>query len=447
MMILRIIKKTIEEYNLIEKNDIVLVGLSGGADSVCLTHALYCLKYELGIKLYTAHLNHGIRGAEAERDEEFAKNFSERLGIECFVKHADIPFEAKKSGRSEEAEGRLARYSFFETLCREKNITKIATAHNKNDNAETLLMNFMRGSSLGGLSGIPFKRGNIVRPLINVQRDEIEQYCRVNNLEYVTDSTNLADDYTRNKIRHTFIPLIQNEFNSNFMTTVTENASLIKDDSEYLANTAEKLYKENVKNNSIDCTSLLKMHMSMQRRVVRLMLKNAYGTLGDIPSKYTEDILSLAEKESGKSINLLGDVTARNEYGKLIIEKKITECEPFSYEIQVGTTIPIPELNCTAEAEYTDKKENDGAIYLSCPSGEENKIIIRSRKAGDKFSPVGMSGTKKVKQYFIDKKIPRDKRQLVPIIEIDGCIASVGDRADKKFMFCEKGIRIKFKNI
>ena len=154
-MILNKIKQTLTEYNMINEGDSIIVGLSGGADSVCLTHSLWSLKDELGIRLYTAHLNHGIRGDEALRDECFVRDFSEKLGIRCFVKNADIPKIANESGCSEETVGRRIRYEFFKELCEKYDIKKIATAHNKNDNAETLVMNFMRGSGIGGLCGIP----------------------------------------------------------------------------------------------------------------------------------------------------------------------------------------------------------------------------------------------------------------------------------------------------
>ena len=189
-MVLDIIKKTLREYNLLNNGDSVLVGLSGGADSVCLTHALWSLKDEFDIKLYTAHINHGIRGEEAKRDELFAENFSKKLGIECFVLNADIPQIAKDTNVSEETAGRNVRYNFFNKLCEKYDINKVATAHNRNDNAETLIMNFMRGSTTNGLCGIPYVRGNIIRPILNVSRDEIEKYCSDNGLEYMTDSTN-----------------------------------------------------------------------------------------------------------------------------------------------------------------------------------------------------------------------------------------------------------------
>ena len=420
-MVLKKIRQTLAEYNMIDKGGSVLIGLSGGADSVCLTHALWQLKDELGIKLYTAHLNHGIRGNEAQRDEVFARVFSEKLGIECFVKNADIPAIAGKTGDSEETAGRKIRYEFFLELCKKYNISKIATAHNKNDNAETLLMNFMRGSSTGGLCGIPYTRGNIIRPILNVSREEIEQYCAKNGLDYVTDSTNLKDDYTRNKIRHKLIPFIQREFNSNFVNTVSDNCG------------------------AVSVRQLKEQPAALRRRIVRYMLKDVYKELCDISSGYVSDILALTAKQSGTKIQLADNVTARIEYGKLIIERDMALSQSFCYEFRCGETGEIPEIQKKVSISQTDKRKKDGAVYLSC--GAQDKIVIRSRCNGDKFYPDGMTGSKKVKDYFINEKIPKEKRNSVPIIEINGTVAAVGRRVDRNFLFKDSGIRIEFSNL
>lgn len=439
-MVLDIIKKTLREYNLINKGDSVLVGLSGGADSVCLTHALWSLKDEFDMELYTAHINHGIRGEEANRDELFAENFSEKLGIKCFVLNVDIPEIAKDTNVSEETAGRNVRYKFFNELCKTHNINKVATAHNRNDNAETLLMNFMRGSTTNGLCGIPYIRENIIRPILNVSRDDIEQYCSDNGLEYMTDSTNLTEEYTRNKIRHTLLPYIQKEFNESFIKTVTENACLIKDDSDYLDIIAEDFYKKHVKNCTVEIKNIKTTNIAVKRRVVRYMLRDIYNGLNDISSKYVSDILSLADKTSGRQINLPNGIIAKNEYGKIILEHIIEEIQQYEVSINIGETLAISELNKKVCVSKTNTRSKDGAIYIS--SDNFDKIIVRSRRNGDKFQPMGMNGTKKLKEYFIDKKIPKDKRNGVPIIEINGKIAAVGNRIDKCFEFKDKGIKI-----
>ncbi|MBQ8301108.1 MAG: tRNA lysidine(34) synthetase TilS [Clostridia bacterium] len=445
-MVLNIIRQTISEYRLLNKGDKVLIGLSGGADSVCLTYALCALKEELGIEIAAAHLNHGIRGEEALRDEVFAQRFSATLGIKCHIRTADIPHIAQQNEISEETAGRNARYEFFDELCKEFGYTKIATAHNKNDNAETILMNFMRGSGITGLCGIPFSRDNIIRPIINVSRYDIEKYCNENNLEYVTDSTNLTDEYTRNKVRNVLIPLIQKEFNSNFINTITDNSMLIKADCEYIEKQALETYRKIVKNSSVEISELLSSDISISRRVIRLMLKNIYGSLDGISAGYINDVLSILSKQSGTSINLVDNVIARIEYGKLIIERiSGNNTVTFEYEFSCDDERYISEIGKNVVISKVDTRNKDSAVYIG--TDYDKKIIIRNRRSGDKFYPFGMNGSKKVKEYFIDKKIPKDKRGLVPIIEIDGNIAAVGDRVDKRFMFKNSGIRIEFKEI
>lgn len=444
-MILNIIKQAIAEYNLFDSGSSVLVGLSGGADSVCLTHALHTLSEELDITVYTAHVNHGIRGEEALRDEQFARDFSESLGLKCFVKHADIPDIAKSEGISEETAGRKIRYGFFDEICKKHNIDYIATAHNKNDNAETLLMNFMRGSSTNGLCGIPYKRSNIIRPLLDAGRDEIEKYCKSYNLRYVMDSTNLFNSYTRNKIRNILLPFIKQEFNSGFVDTVTSNSRLIKEDNALLESMSKIFYDKNVHERGIASSILKTADIAIQRRVIRLMMSDVYGEISGIPAKYVSDVLRLLDNQSGANINLAGGIVVRNEFGKLVVDK-ISENEPFLYEAAVGDTVEIPQIKKRVTVMEALRRDGDkNTIFLSCDA--EKKIIVRSRKNGDKFYPVGMTGSKKVKHYFIDKKIPRNERERIPIIEINGEIASVGDRVDRRFCFENKGLRIKFEDI
>ena len=198
---------TIENHGMLQKNDRVIVALSGGADSVTLLDILNSVKEKYNLTIFLAHINHGLRGDEADRDENFCRELSQKYNAEIFVKKANVKELAKQQKISEELCGRNVRYSFFEELADKLN-AKIATAHTASDNAETLLFNIARGSSVAGVASIPPIRGRIIRPLIEVTRTRIEQYCSEHNLNYVTDSTNLTDDYTRNNIRHNVIPLL-----------------------------------------------------------------------------------------------------------------------------------------------------------------------------------------------------------------------------------------------
>ena len=221
----------LKKYNMLEKGGTVVVGLSGGADSVCLTHALWSIKDELDLTLVAAHVNHGIRGGEAQRDEDFCKAFCEKYGIEFKVLKADIPALSQQQGLGEEECGRKVRYEFFSSLAGENG--KIATAHNLNDNAETLLFNLTRGTALKGAGGIPPVRDNIIRPLILTPREEIERYCADNSLSFITDSTNLKNEYTRNKIRNIIIPQLK-EINSDAVSALAGFCEYAREDSVFL---------------------------------------------------------------------------------------------------------------------------------------------------------------------------------------------------------------------
>lgn len=205
--------------------DKIVVGLSGGADSVCLTHALVSLRDSLSLEVEAVHVNHGIRGEEALRDEKFCSDFCKSLGIKLTVFRFDIPLECKKTGESEEECGRRKRYECFKNTAGEN--AKIATAHNLNDSAETVLLNIVRGTGCKGLCGIPPIRGNIIRPLIMTSRDDIELYCKENSLDFVTDSTNLQNEYKRNVIRNVVFPTLQ-KMNPSVLSAfsrLTENAT------------------------------------------------------------------------------------------------------------------------------------------------------------------------------------------------------------------------------
>lgn len=431
---LKKVRNTIEKYGLLEKGDGVLIGLSGGADSVCLTHMLYTLRDELGIKIYTAHMNHCLRGESADRDERFAVSFSESLGIECITLRQNVRDYAKKRGVSEETAGRELRYAFFERIKSEYGLNKIATAHNRNDNAETVLMDFVRGSGLSGLCGIPIRRGDIIRPVMELSREEIEGYCAENGLEYVTDATNNETVYTRNKIRLELIPALQRDFNPNFTETVTRNAALLCEELDFIESKAEEAYK-NVVNGIIELEALNGFHIAIRRRVIIKMMK-ASG-IRDISSEYVENILSLANKgKSGSSVNLPGKNTAEIEYGRLFVGRAAEETEPFEYTLPLDEAVYIKELGVTARAELSEERD-----IFACDVGAE--IVIRSRRAGDCFYPVGMDGKKKLKDYFIDEKIPRRERSKTGVLTIDGKIAwIVGKRRDRRFAGSGKGIKI-----
>ena len=231
----KLLLEAIERFSLLENTKNVTVALSGGADSMALLFSLNSLKDVLGITVKAAHLNHLIRGDEAFRDEEFVKGVCEKLGIELFIKRADIPLLAKEKGISTELAARETRYEFLESVA---SGGAVATAHTASDNLETVIYNLTRGSGIDGIAGIPAKRDIFIRPLILCTRSQIDDYCAKHEISFVTDSSNLSDDYTRNKIRHNIVPVLK-EINPSVENTVLRSSLILKEDAEYLKSLAE----------------------------------------------------------------------------------------------------------------------------------------------------------------------------------------------------------------
>lgn len=234
--------KTIEKYNLIKNGDKIVVGVSGGPDSICLLHILNSLKDKYNIQLFVAHVNHLIR-ENAKIDEEYVKNICEKLDIPIYIEHIDVLNIAKKEKISTEEAGRDARYKFFDKVLQNTNSNKIAIAHNSNDKAETIIMNILRGSGISGLKGIEAQRDDkYIRPLIECSRTEIEEYCKENNLNPRHDESNDENIYNRNKIRNVVIPYIKNEFNNNIINTINRLSEVATEENEYINKIVEKEY-------------------------------------------------------------------------------------------------------------------------------------------------------------------------------------------------------------
>ena len=437
---IRQVEKTMLTHGMLPMRS-VLVGLSGGADSAALLHILKMLSEKYGFTVYAAHVNHGLRGEAADADEQFSKELAKQLDIEFYSLRADVKGEAKRLKMSEELTGRRMRYVFFERLMTEHSIDYTATAHHKNDNSETILMNFMRGSGLRGLCGIPYKRDRIIRPLLDVSRQEIEAYCEKNAVRYVIDVTNLETVYTRNKVRHILIPEITEQFNPAFADTITKNAAVLAVEEDFIESETCEVYDKIVHDNAVDTERLCSLHKAVALRIIRKITARTCGN-EDIPASVTEAVLELAKKNrTGSRYDIARGVYARIEYGKLIISETRPQCGEFCYEIVPGEKTYIPESGYYVLAEYCDEYKKDGSEYFSVPKG--CKITVRNRRSGDKFAPWGMKGTKKLKDFMIDSKIPKDARSRIGILTIDDEIAWViGCRRSRDFKFNGTGIKI-----
>lgn len=316
---------TIEKYKMLSKGDKVIIGLSGGPDSTALIHILSTLRDLYNIDLFAVHINHMIRGKEAVRDEEYAKSLAESFSIPFYLKRVDVLKVAKEMKMSTEEAGRIIRYNFFDEIAKKVNANKVALAHNMNDQAETMIMRFIRGSGISGLSGInPIRDEKYIRPLIECSREEIEEYCNNKGLNPMIDSTNMESIYVRNRIRLEVIPYIKKYFNPNIIESLHRASEVIRDEDDYLKEEALKYIKDITFKDGYKIEKFNKLHIALKRRIIRLLINKVKGNLNGIEGVHIEECIKLIEnKETGKYICLPDDIECVLEYELFKIRKKL----------------------------------------------------------------------------------------------------------------------------
>lgn len=296
--------KTIKKYELIKSGDNIVLGISGGPDSICMLYILNSLKKDLNFNIYVAHINHMLR-ENAKLDEEYVKNTCEKLNITVYIKHIKIKEIAEKEKRGIEETGRKVRYKFFEEILRKTNSNKIATAHNLNDSIETIILNIIRGTGISGLAGIePIRENKFIRPLIECERKEIEEYCKLNKLEPRIDESNYENKYNRNKIRNICIPYLQKELNSNVIKNISRLSEIANEEQKYIEKNVEKSFNkiciENTENKIIlDIKMFVKEELVIKRRLILYTINKLIGTTINIEKINIDDIIKLCERNIG----------------------------------------------------------------------------------------------------------------------------------------------------
>ncbi len=409
----------IKENNLINDGDSLILAVSGGADSVCMLDVLNELKDELSISLVIAHLNHQLRGNESLRDENFVRALCKDYNLPFFSKSVDVNALSRKLKLSCEEAGRKARYDFFNSLKKEINATKIATAHNKNDNAETVLMRFLRGTDIKGLSGIPiFNNADIVRPILCLERSEIENYLACKGLDFVTDSTNLENEFLRNKIRNNLIPEIKKEYNPNFIDTLSSNIALYSEAEIFINNVVEE--KFNLLSNkesfgiSFDLNTLLNQDKYIVKRLIKKTVFELCGL--SLSNNNTTLICNSLNNNSRISLNEKLDFFVKYGIVYFVIKNDFSE---FSCNLEQEGAIFIPELSLKVEIKKginAPKKYDKNTIYLSKEKINSLNFVLRNKKDGD-FMNLLNCGKKKIKDIFVDEKIPVFLRNTIPVLE------------------------------
>lgn len=453
-MVIGKIKNTIKEKSLIDKGDHIVIGVSGGPDSICLLHALYSISDELDISLHAVHINHCLRGEEADKDQIYTERFCENLGIPCHVFIYDINKMAADQGLTTEEMGRNARYEAFEKVRKEimttgKKSVKIAVAQNQNDQAETLLMRIIRGTGTDGLAAIEYKRDDeVIRPLLDVSREEIEEYCRKNNLEARIDKTNYEPMYTRNKIRLELIPYLKDQYNESIIDVLSRLSQIVAEDKDFIyshvdetiqricTRSRDKVYRNEYKN----------LHPAIGKRVISSIFKEM-GLIQDISAVHliNGDKL-IREGNTGDQIDFPRGYLLRISYDMAeFIDSNSIDNEKsleFCYPIKIEGKTEISELNAVLktrilEAEKLDRiiKGDPYSSYLDISDiSRRGDLVIRSRRPGDFITPFGMAGTKKIQDFFVDEKIKRVDRDSIPLV----CLGSevlwvIGKRINEKY--------------
>ena len=371
------------------------------------------------------HINHLYRGKSAFDDEEFVKDQAEKLGLKFIVYRKNMNEFAKKMGISKEDAGRRIRYEFFnEALIKEK-ANSIAVAHNKDDQAETIFMRFLRGSGLDGLKGIDFKNGNIIRPILNISRREIEEFIFNNNLLYKEDPTNSEKIYLRNRIRLDLLKKIKDEYNDNIINVLYNTGRIIKEENDFISEIAKRemdnVFKIEKNSGVLDLISFNKLHIAIKRRILREIIKSMKGNIQNIGFIEFERIFDICKKNTGVFTDIK-DLRIINSYEKLLFKfhrDEIKKPKIESLEFLPGENIDFNGNKILSKIIKRDKMEKNpsdrNTVYFPL-SKLDGKLCIRYRKSGDKFNPFGMNGVKKLKDFFIDEKIEKDLRDLIPLI-------------------------------
>ena len=436
MSILERVLKKIREENLLVGGEKLVIAFSGGPDSVFLLEMLMQLKEVYSLDFVLAHINHLLRGEESDGDEEFVRELGKRLEIPVFIKRADINKISKERGIGLEEAGREIRYEFFDEVLEKIDGGKVVLAHNKDDQIETFLFRLIRGTSIEGLEGISWKREKYIRPILDIYKEEIINYLDSNGIAYKVDSTNLEGDYTRNSIRLELIPFIEKRYNRNFKEKVFSLIEEIRD-----ANNLLKVdWKEYADGQTLDEKKLLEEEKFIQKKILTHFL-NSYGI--SVSRNKIETIVNILGSGGTKKISLDKSYTLKKEYGKISVEKTEKKCGENFGEIELKVPGEVTFGDYLIGAEISETSNGNCEFSTNLKVGDILKV--RTRRDGDRIKLVGMKSSKKLKDIFINEKIPREERERLPIVVKDDkivWIAGVRGSEDFKNDHREKFVRL-----
>lgn len=451
------IRAYVDRYHMLEQSDIVITGISGGADSVCLLFVLLELQKEIGFGIRAVHVHHGIRGEDADRDAEYVRQLTEELHVPCSIYCYDVESEAKKRKQSTEEAGREVRREAFFREMQLYHGTKIALAHHEDDNAETFLMNLSRGSRLQGLGGIRPVSGAMIRPLLCVRRKEIEDYLQRRGIGYCTDATNFENVYMRNKIRNCVIPYLEKEINPETVTHINGAMEQLRQIGEYMESQAEDAFRKYVRVEDgvlIEIEAKQELPEVIFDMVCHRAIAHAAGSEKDITRKHVKLLGEMWEQQEGNRLSLPYHLTGIRKRGGIRIGdagsgKNDADREILQEEFEIRPGIRIEAENLFLTAKLIEKSAFD---YRNVPDNIYTKwfdydiikdtVTARKRRPGDYITIDETGRRQKLKSYLINEKIPREERDQLWLIAQGshvlwvagyrrGCAAHVSEQTKK----------------
>ncbi len=443
------VKRYISEQKLFQDTGVVVIGVSGGADSICLLRMLLQQRADYGIEIIVVHVNHQLRGEEAVRDAVFVKNICEELDVKCHIYEFDVAKIAQEEKLSVEEAGRIVRKRALEEVAGNYEKVRIATAHHMNDNAETFLMNVARGTGITGLGAIRAKKGRWIRPLLCVERKEIEGFIKERKLEYCEDSSNKENIYTRNNVRNRVIPILEKEVNSHVIKHIDQVIKEVDEVEEYLQEIVETHWDESVKTArngiEIDCEDLKAMKSVIQKKLVKRAIGFVANSEKNISRVHVEQVIKLLEKQSGKWIELPYGVIAEREFEKLKLYRRTEYTQhgkewslevPDCIELINGDKISI-EVIGKVEGKW-EIEETPYTKYYDYDIMKGN-LTLRNRMSGDEITIDKKGSKQKLKKYFINAKIPKKEREEALVVSIGNKILwIIGYRRSQDYLVSDE---------
>ncbi len=440
--------------NLLDDGDNVLVCVSGGADSVALLHIMTGIQKRFGITIGVAHLNHELRGEESDRDSSFVKTITETAGLQLHFKSINVNIYQQKHRLSPEDAARQVRYSFFNEIAEKYGYTKIATAHTANDNAELVLMNLFRGSGPSGLSGIPFKRGNIIRPFLNTSRESVINYLYDNKINYVSDSSNLCRDYLRNRVRLDLLPHLRQEYNENIIDSLNRTSTNLKEEEAWIEDIILPVFENIITDRQSDSISLSVKQLRQQplaarRRIIRKAIGCIKGDLKKITLFHTDLVVEMSDNiKATLSVDLPDRIQVKKERDSIAFTRHSTSLRDLSkneyrYTYQIVrletsvTTVNLPDISMKmifSLHENADMDHSEKKIAWLDLNRLTFPLTIRNLRPKDKFVPFGMTGSQTLKKFFSGISISGNDKKRCPLLLSNNDIIWIGGhRIDNRY--------------